>query len=1398
MNQIQNFVLVDNEWVSRPLDVYQLMAQARDSDTEMPEATIRPPVEVPELGLLSRTLLASPLFKAIRPANIRHKDFNDIVLIGEDAVQLKEIHRYGHLRQIATKSDFKGRILAARVFGEARAVPVSVGSPLGRTQTFRRERRSITGDEGSTLPPEVVLLTLTSRTLMFLWAQHTPTGTVSFRQRTVRLPAGISQFDRFGAFLAVDPKCRAMAVAALEGRFILYKTKSMQVWRKDFSNEQESTPIEEERIIHIEGRIMHMEFLSSADAFHVVLLFIVVLHGKTRITCFDWDCREDLSKATARTERVLVDFEDQNPALLIPLNRTPDFLLVFDTHISAYKDVLSGAPRRVPVSIHPPSLPSLLPGDSKHRPHWVAWDKAPRNPDFPKETFYVAREDGRVIYVEQGPAGSVETEEAGDWQNRIDTAFACLSVDNSELSQLYPDVLIAGGAGNDGLLCKVGSWPAESPYASSYLGTNQFATVESIPSWAPLMDLSVARLSGTRSSHERDRSSLFVANGASPHGEVSELRYGLQSYVDASFGNMAGTTGLWLLDHGTRRVEIDGKMVKQHAVIFTVTMPPETLLIRLIRTQRESGGEFSGAWEDGAWKVEQLPTPDDIAENGVVRDVETIAACPWNDNFAVQVTRREVRLLRRPNLDHSDSIEYNSPLLLSAIRPGFPFFATVLREANQTFLEAVRISHEGRLLRDAHENARMKLDYDPTCIELFEYEGVQFMFLSTFDSKIFLLAMNNEGHLTPLDKQLESPTIDGASVLLESAVLLSGRDSPLLVCATRSGYLLSYNLHCDWKALQMGTTSAKIMASSTDTSTAFVSCGTDFCRVRCSSNDPSMIEVDSIWFTDNSNLGYEQAPVTAAYQLPSSTDLDANGRNLGGFLFAVAGDAFLFSRLESDIGWNDSTSMSRDDCRTVPRKILTRSKPTTITYIKALRKLLVAKMEARQERPPPHGCRVLDSTLALLNVHDDVASEDQEMKQEEGVLIPRSVRVQHMLKHAERVYSITEWPFTDHRNKKYTLIIVGTGFPTSAGKEKGRRLIFNPGKSGSKLDIIKESQFDDPVFCTAIFGNETTVSAIGRTLTFDVFNSEAGLLSKRATVELPSPGIHINVRAPFVYVSTLQHSHLCFEVVDGPSEGKYEFKRVFTDSRERRCASHLLCDVTVPHEEGLAQAAVVLVTDKTASSLTGLYHPPERTYKNAAETVFEACLPHTVVRIQQGNIRPPWRRTKCSANTRGNGVLVDDIIGSCSDGTIYTFSILGEPARHLLRFFQNLIEEKEKRDPANQYTSIHARNNAIFDVLQNGAEGNQDDKIRAMDVDPRERERGQAGPRHKHIDGDLVGRWLRESGDVEALLKEGTEDNVLRLYADFAKALWGDEVTSHDQAVAKTKEWLGEVFMPLF
>lgn len=293
----------------------------------------------------------------------------------------------------------------------------------------------------------------------------------------------------------------------------------------------------------------------------------------------------------------------------------------------------------------------------------------------------------------------------------------------------------------------------------------------------------------------------------------------------------------------------------------------------------------------------------------------------------------------------------------------------------------------------------------------------------------------------------------------------------------------------------MGGTSAQIMRSDTDTSIAFVSCGPDLCRVRCSLSDPSILEIDSIWFTNRANPGYLQSAVTAMYQLPFIRELDSFGRNLDGFLFAVAGDQLLFSQLDSDVRWtsHDVPSQFQHDSRAVPRRLVTGAKPTNVVYMQSLRRLVVSTVEAKEERGPPNGYRVLHSTLKLLNVHDEKPLDEPDLKQEEGDAIhDRVVVAQYPLKHAERVYSLVEWPFVDHQGKKHCLIIVGTGITVGSGKETGRRLIFNAGSRGSKLVLQKESSYDHPVYCVAMWGSDSTVSVIGKTLSLDYFDSQAG------------------------------------------------------------------------------------------------------------------------------------------------------------------------------------------------------------------------------------------------------------------------------------------------------------------
>ena len=772
----------------------------------------------------------------------------------------------------------------------------------------------------------------------------------------------------------------------------------------------------------------------------------------------------------------------------------------------------------------------------------------------------------------------------------------------------------------------------------------------------------------------------------------------------------------------------------------------------------------------------------------------------------------------------------------------------------KTYLDITPIFKDGTFEKHKKDHLHFPLSADPTCIELLEVGGCAHVLVGTLDSKVTLFRITQEHEVsTVLEVSLNVNNMQRSRSLCESAVVLtSSEGGQVLVCATRNGLLLSRCIlgiksdepgsfledemitdspisskASEWSTLRMGSTSAEIYGCSTDDSTAFVSCGPDFCRIRCLSAQPPGLNVESIWFTNRTNPGYLQNPVTAAYQLPYiKTSSGTLERNLGGFLLVVSGDQMLYTQLDADFerGKHNLRPNTRNESKVLPRNLITSAKPTIVSYLSLPRKMLVATTETSEGCAPPDGYRILHSTLSLLNVHDDKPLNEISVEQGmEADLAKRLVVAQYVLNHAERVYSIVDWPFEDHRGKKYNLVIVGTGVRTGTGKEVGRRLIFNLGQRGSKLSLQKESNYPNPLYCIALFSNRATVSVCGKLLSFDEFDAELGrqVISlsclgfssdrfrwfNRASRELPSCGIHVTVSGSQVYVSTLQHSHLCYDITRDPEDSTISIEQLFTDSRERSCTHHLTFHSNDLQEGSkFEQESLVLITDKKSATISGLYHSGEPTFRNSATTLFEASLPRTVIRLQRGDIRPPWRRpsrfTKRSDKTEG--ILADDIIGACSDGTIYAFSVLSEPARHVLRLLQNLIETEQAQSSANRFSIIRHRSGDIFDVLMNGADGAQATTVRARDVDPRHKERGPSAPRNNHIDGDLLSRFFESGGDIRKLLSVGVEQDVPALFMELGARLLSQESYHFRNGSANLKDiligmkgWLEEVLAPM-
>ena len=84
----------------------------------------------------------------------------------------------------------------------------------------------------------------------------------------------------------------------------------MDAWRRDIQAGHDEAPIIEEAQYPIDGRIMHMDFLSAGaheEDPHVVLVFIVVHEGKTKIETYDWNFESNLD-AMPRRSRSILDF----------------------------------------------------------------------------------------------------------------------------------------------------------------------------------------------------------------------------------------------------------------------------------------------------------------------------------------------------------------------------------------------------------------------------------------------------------------------------------------------------------------------------------------------------------------------------------------------------------------------------------------------------------------------------------------------------------------------------------------------------------------------------------------------------------------------------------------------------------------------------------------------------------------------------------------------------------------------------------------------------------------------------------------------------------------------------------------------------------------------------------
>ena len=188
---------------------------------------------VPRRGLLSRTLIQSPTIHAILPGKIRHKELNDVVFIGDRFIQLLELQRTGFLEEVEIKTNFGSSILAAKVIGYSEHEAEDFVDVVVKQEHKSEDGDFLTDRDSTELPPQLLVLVLESKDILFLYAKNNRDGSVDFHVARRVLPIEVSTLSRYGELVAVDVKSRAIAVGTSQGHFGIMSLKSMEQIRSE-------------------------------------------------------------------------------------------------------------------------------------------------------------------------------------------------------------------------------------------------------------------------------------------------------------------------------------------------------------------------------------------------------------------------------------------------------------------------------------------------------------------------------------------------------------------------------------------------------------------------------------------------------------------------------------------------------------------------------------------------------------------------------------------------------------------------------------------------------------------------------------------------------------------------------------------------------------------------------------------------------------------------------------------------------------------------------------------------------------------------------------------------------------------------------------------------------------
>ncbi|KAL8761486.1 MAG: hypothetical protein Q9184_002396 [Pyrenodesmia sp. 2 TL-2023] len=1364
MSVVQTRVIADGRWATRTLDIHQILARNKEEKTMPQELQTGP--KPPIWGLLTKTVVRSPVIKSIIPARVRHRSKNDVVFVYEDFIEIKEIVGGERteddplsdvsLDNTVIKRDFDSCILAARVFGLPRQPKVprypgrfwdeeykAEASPETKPDPFREHE----------IPPQILVLTLASRILVFLFGYYDVHEEIHFLSSTKQLPAQIPLIEELGVHLAVDPKSRAMAVGAYETRVTFYALESMEQMREKVQsseglNATNFKPVRDERHLHVDGFILKMDFLhpSKGDEYHVILLLVVSKDQRTRLVRFEWDSRSPLSDLERKPGQTL-PHPERLPLLLIPLTYGAAFALVCEKQIIVYRHILAGHAKSEVCNLEHYEPPEE-PGASKNLPIWTQWARPMRiaeaeRPHPNVDHIYLCREDGVVRFIdirEDSEPMVSSIYRAGILNANVGTAFATL-----DLGEESNDLIVAAGEMGDG-----GLWYFRPREPVDMVGT--------IRNWTPLRDMMSAItahpagdavLNGKTGSVKPAR--LFACSGRGPrHGAITEIRTGTEAVKlgpAIDLGELAdrGLDHMWALPDRSN-----------FGIYLMVAHPTGTELIL-------------------------LPASDDLDPRVLVRsdveeldlDVTTIAAGSTAEGFIIQVTPTSVNAIAQENgvLPFSSKLETGTITAASflTIPMKTTILLTVVRKEHGFYLHHGQFGvHAGRIAFLELGEA-IQLQSETSSVSVHWIDDRIVAFVGTLAGTLQSYTADPGSSLTPQFEYSFGRGDPSSSLICDSLALLTTpkrikeESKYLLMCGLRNGVVdtLLYDASnadtplssCD--SIELGHTSVKVLPDATRSSRAIAACEQvlyTFDYLAIPSGTDAAI-VSPVWLTDPGNPALMQRPLTCFTQ--ASSKIPQGYPTFGaGSLFYMAGGTLLLA----DLSLSPEPQM-------VPRRLPLNGTPTRVIYSKQLNKLVVlytvtrvdpsSRNSSRRDRP---ASRRLYPTIGFI---DPDAETLRSHLDDDGT--PELFQITDV-KPQERFLGLLEWLPTNG-DDPYRILVVNTvvGQPASE-QATGRLLLFSltMDRAGKvNLNLKKGIDKEAPVWCVTSYGNNSLIYACGDDIVLQKLDMSTKHFEAPTKITLRCRATHISVSGGLLFVSTRGSG--CHAIY--PSEGKLQ----------------LLCAATSGRSEIYHLKApgmpIVLSTDnecRVAGLWLNVTGELESTVQigRTAPLLFEARGPGSITRLCEVPT-PSWLGMFPK-------LPPSIIVGSSEDGALYQFIVVSEHSWRLLVFIQNMAMRDPRVCP---YPSplVHEQH-----------------------IEPRD-----AGPKkqNRHINGDILERLLRQGGVtlLEEMLAKEPDPN--RMFADYRSgddrrqrfdelvdaAGWAEQ----DRRVERVVEAIGMMLVPV-